>query len=289
MKLLAIRYDREGSQHREAGDVEGAVRLFERAIRHAPLWSVPWYNLGLTHKYACNWPESLRCNAEAVRLNPADEAAIWNLGIAATALGDWEEARRAWGLYGISVPEGRGPIEMNYGAVPIRINPNGDAEVVWARRIDPARAVLTSIPLPESGHRHGDLVLHDGAAAGHRERGGKEVPVFNELCILAPSTRGTFEVSIAARTSNDLAAFEEACRAEQCPSEDWSTLRVLCKECSEGTPHAHPEPQVSGEHRMAVAASNRQAVERAVSAWIAADPTRVAGAVLTRLEPLAVH
>ena len=60
MKLLAIRYDWQGSNLREAGDVAGAIRLFEKAIQHAPKWSFPWYNLGLTYKYAGDWAESYR-------------------------------------------------------------------------------------------------------------------------------------------------------------------------------------------------------------------------------------
>ena len=32
----------------------------------------------------------------AARLDPEDEAAWWNTGIAATAPGDWAAARRAW-------------------------------------------------------------------------------------------------------------------------------------------------------------------------------------------------
>ena len=289
MKLLARRYDRQGSERREAGDVEGAIALFQKAICHAPEWSVPWYNLGLTHKYAGNWAESFRCNAEAVRLAPSDEAAVWNMGIAATALENWAGARHAWSLYGIEIPMGEGPIQMNLGSVPIRINPDTDGEVVWARRVDPARAVLTSIPLPESRHRHGDLVLHDGAPTGYRLRGTEEIPVFNELSLLASSAMGTFEITIEARTIDDLVAFEKACEACGCPTEDWSTLRLLCSTCSEGTPHEHAAPPTEGEHRFAVAAANRESVRKAVSAWTASELSRVAGDIVVLLEPTGVQ
>jgi hypothetical protein len=286
MKLFAIEYDRRGTARREAGESTEAIRLFEKAIAHAPDWSVPWYNLGLTYKYLHNWAESYRCNAEAVRLNPADEAAIWNMGIAATALGNWSEARRAWTLYGIEVPAGAGPPDSDLGTVPIRINPDGNAEVVWARRIDPARAVLTSIPLPESDHRHGDFVLHDGAPAGYRKQGDDDVPVFNELQVLIPSGCGTFEVKIEARSAEDLASFEEACEAHDCKAEDWSTLRVLCRACSEGHPHHHPDPPTEGEHRFAVAALDSKLVAAAVGDWVMRDPTRAAGTVTVLLDPL---
>ena len=44
----------------------------------------------------------LKFNAQAVLLHPEDQASWWNLGIAATALRDWPEARRAWAGCGIS-------------------------------------------------------------------------------------------------------------------------------------------------------------------------------------------
>lgn len=289
MRFLARRYDRQGSRRREAGDAAGAILLFEKAIRAAPQWSVPWYNMGLTFKYAGNWPDSYRCNAEAARLSPTDEEAIWNMGIAATALGNWPEARRAWGLYGIEIPPGEGPIEMNLGTVPIRINPDTNGEVVWARRIDPARAVLTSIPLPESEHRHGDLVLHDGAPVGYRKQDGQDVPVFNELTLLSESQNGTFAVAITATTIDDLVAFEKACQDLGCATEDWSTMRILCRACSEGTPHVHASPPVEGEHRFAVAATALALVEQAVEKWTTTDPVRRAGPVEVLVPPSPVQ
>lgn len=289
MKLLAIRYDRQASERRAAGDISGAIRLYEKAVRHAPEWSVPWYNLGLTHKYEQNWSESYRCNAEAIRLNPEDEAAVWNMGIAATALGNWSEARRAWRLCGIAIPEDVGPIDMNFGTVPIRIDPNDTAEVVWARRIDPARAVIRSIPLPESNHRHGDLVLHDGVPVGYRMLGEQEVPVFNELDLLAGGHNGTFEIGIEASAADDLVAFEQACEEVGCVAEDWSTVRKLCRECSEGRPHAHPQSPVEGEHRFAVAAPAREMVEKAIAIWRTGHHDRTTTEIVTVMNPVAVQ
>jgi hypothetical protein len=178
---------------------------------------------------------------------------------------------------------------MNFGNVPIRINPNDRAEIVWARRIDPARAILTSIPLPESNHRHGDLVLHDGAPVGFRKYGGEDVPVFNELDLLASSTSGTFEVTIEAASIDDLVAFESACGDLGCATEDWSTIRMICRECSEGAPHAHPEPAIEGAHRFAVAAATPWIVEAAVAAWVAEDPRRTVKEMRVCVEPRVVR
>jgi hypothetical protein len=50
----------------------------------------------------------------------------WNLGIAATALGDWATARRAWTAFGVTLPAGPAdqPIDGDFGITPIRLNPD---------------------------------------------------------------------------------------------------------------------------------------------------------------------
>src|SRR5262249_40245091 len=144
-----------------------AIELYQRAVRTAPAWPAPLYNLGLLFKNERQWQESLDYNRRATTIDPKYQAAWWNLGIAATALGRWDMARRAWRGFGIEVPSGDGPIELPCGYGPIRLNPKGDAEVVWAYRIDPARAVLASIPFPESKHGWRDVVLNDGAPTGY--------------------------------------------------------------------------------------------------------------------------
>lgn len=173
-----------------------AVAEYLRAVEADPDWSVPFYNLGLLHKHSADWPECLRMNQRAVALNGADKAGWWNLGIAATALGDWPEARRAWRACGIDILEGKGPVDYPCGINPVRLNPNGEAEVVWAERVDPARAELRSIPYPSSGFRFGDLVLNDGAPNGYRMLGQTEVALFDCLALLQPSNFSTFVAEV---------------------------------------------------------------------------------------------
>jgi hypothetical protein len=276
MRIVAIYYNAKGRKRDEAGDSSEAIALYRKAISADAKWSVPWYNLGLIFKYRGEWSESYRCNAEAMRLNPRDEAAVWNTGIAATAMGNWSEARRAWSAYGLEIPPGDGPIETDFGSVPIRINPNGNGEVVWCRRIDPARAVITSIPFPESGHGCGDVLLHDGAPVGYRMFQGREVPVFNELEVLLPSPLVTFGVKVDVQTIDDLAGLERDCTASGCTAEDWSTVRMICRSCSEGRPHEHThapaEPRIEGTHRFAIAAPSLAAARQAIEAWLSKRP-----------------
>ena len=192
-------------------------------------------------------------------------------------------ARLAWQNCDISVPAGDGPIEMDLGHVPIRLTENTEGEVVWSHRIDPARAVLLSVPLPGSGHRWGDLVLHDGAANGYRMLRGQKVPVFDELAILQRSGFVTFVVELKAEP-NTLETLSSIADDLGGAAEDWSTSTTLiCKECSEGTPgHLHDaEHTTPADPHCGIAARNETHVQQILDAWIVREP----GSSVIRIEP----
>lgn len=270
-----------GIDLKEQGRHRDAEQAYQAATEADPSWSVPWYNLGLLYKESGRWPESVRCNRRAVELDPEDGAAWWNLGIAATALADWAAAREAWQQCGINLPAGADEPRLNFGPVPIRLNPNSDGEVVWCDRIDPARAIIRNIPLPTSGFREGDLLLHDGAPNGHRMWNGREYPVFDALQLLLPSTRNTFEVSVLAPGQDAVAILEDLADGAGIPMEDWETINWICKQCSEGTPHAEhdrtPGPWQT-ERRMGFSAESEAELRQLLERWTAAVPgARVLG------------
>jgi len=271
MKLLAIVHNSIG---RKLMDERRAFRKaeahFKKAARWAPSWSVPWYNLGLLYKKEKNWSDSLRCNQKAVESDPKNEAAWWNLGIAATAQGEWSEARRAWTSYGVDIPPGDGELVMSLGPVPIRLNPQGDGEVVWCSRIDPARAVVENVPLPESGHRFRDVLLHDGAPNGYRVIEGKEFAVFDELAILVPSEYATFEVTLQASSIKDLQALADLAKKHDLGTEDWTTIRRLCKECSEDRPGEYSQPELPALQEpmyLAFAVKSEKELQSVLETW----------------------
>ncbi len=278
----ARRLNERGRKLADKGWFAEAEEAYRASADAAPEWSVPWYNLGLLHKYRGNWDESLESNQRAVELSPSDGDSWWNLGIAATALGRWDVARLAWKNCGISVPEGDGPIEMDLGHVPIRLTANTEGEVVWCHRIDPARAILLSVPLPESGHRWGDLVLHDGAANGYRMLQGQKVPVFDELAILQQSGFVTFVAELKAEpdTLETLSLIADDLGGA---AEDWSTsTHILCKECSEGTPgHLHDaERMTPADPHCGIAARDEAHAQEILNAWIVREP----GSSVIRIE-----
>jgi hypothetical protein len=264
-----------GRQQDDKGSKKVASILYRLASVAAPKWSVPYYNLGLLTKYQGQWEQSCEFNQRAVELNPQDEAAWWNLGIAATALKDWAEARRAWEGFGIRTPAGHGELQMDLPQACVRLDPPGNGEVVWGKRLDPARIVVLNVPLPESKHRYHDIVLHDGAQNGTRVSNGQEAPVFDELTLWKPSEYSTFEVEL---TVPDKAAEEglvDLCHDREIGVEDWSTIRFICAECSRGNlgPHEHkPEQQDSGTCSFGFGAKTQDELLTLLAEWVGQFP-----------------
>jgi hypothetical protein len=281
------------------GDAAAAGRLASEMTAALPQFSAIWFEAGMYSKARGDWAESVARNQRAVDLFTAEDAAeygganpaAWNLGIAATAIGDWATARRAWAAYGIEgmepsgagdvsdaggAPYGEGagaepnagsagaepiagsagaePIDMNFGYVPIRVNPDrpslphqvvpdfGDTEVIWCWRRSPAHAVISSVPLPASGHRFRDVVLHDGEPKGTRQLGEQEVAVFDQLARLEESGLPTWQAQVVGAVPADLDALADLIGPQGLGLDDWSSIRLMCADCSHGSPgtaHAH--------------------------------------------------
>lgn len=214
-----------------------AVSLYKKIIKLSPEWATPYYNLGLIFKYQLDWEQSLYYNNKASNLDSSDEASWWNLGIAATALGQWHTARTAWSKCGVKIDVNSDEPDMDLGNTPIRLNPDESGEVVWGKRTDPARAIILSIPFPESGHRYGDLLLNDGAPQGYRLVNDIEYPVFNELQLITKSKYKTYSCKVHTSDSSFIEKLEQLCKDSDVEMEDWSTVKYLCKQCSEGVVH----------------------------------------------------
>jgi hypothetical protein len=278
----------------DAGDQAEAERLAWAVVDADPSDRVFWFDLGLFAKRRRDWDGSARLNARALegaRPDREGDPAAWNMGIAATALGDWALARRGWRAYGIDVPDGDGPLQMRLGMVPVRLNPDDtdlgaepleidgvvhDVEVVWTERLSPAHARVVSVPLPESGHRFGDVVLIDGSPLGERFDGRSWVPVFNELALLARSPLTTWTVQVEAAEPADAQALAELAESRGIGAEDWTAgFQVLCKACSEGRPGAHDHGQQDrpwqATRRFGVAGSADD-VREVLEHWAAAGP-----------------
>lgn len=238
----------EGMALSDSGDNSAAIEKYLQAIKLNPKRSTSLYNLGLIYKYRGDWKKSLEFNQRAYEVSSDDESTRWNLAIAATALNQWNIARAMWKDQGLELDDESGPIQMNLGMTPVRLNPDTDGEVVWATRIDPVRARIENIPLPSSGFRCGDIVLHDGAPVGQRVANGQEYSVFNVLELYESSGLGTFRARVVAKGPEPIESLQQLFEESGLELEDWTqNIRQLCRQCSEGTPHEHHDRELETE------------------------------------------
>jgi tetratricopeptide (TPR) repeat protein len=253
------------------GQIDEAINLYLKIIELSPDWATPFYNLGLIYKYNYDWQRSFYYNKKATEADANNEAAWWNLGIAATALEDWKSARQAWNAFGWELEVNDDELILDLGSTPVRLNPDGNGEVIWAERIDPARTIIKSVPLPESNHRYNDVLLNDGAPVGYRTSHGKEYPVFNELQLIRLSDFKTFSVLAETDDQNQIDQLGDLCDRNQIGFEDWTTVRLLCKQCSEGIPHDHHDHEnnvsFEGKRRLGFAALDKAIIEKILKEW----------------------
>ena len=268
----------DGTKARADGDLARAERLYLAAIEAAPSFSAAWFDLGLVYKAERDWIRTAVCNRRSLELeSPEGDPAWWNLGIAATALREWDTARWAWRGYGITVTGDAGPIEMDFGMAPVRINPDGLGEVVGGWRLDPARAQIANVPLPSSGHRWHDVVLHDGTPTGQRMVGETVYGVFDEIEVWERSSVPTWECLIDA-AADDIAVLRTRFDKHRGALEVWTeSIRQLCRSCSQGAPaadHDHgPFRASAGGSHVGIAAP-RALAERLLDEWVAEDTRR---------------
>lgn len=259
------------------GELTQAAHRFGELLERQPDAIHLHYMKGLAHKYLGEWSDSLHHNLRAQALKGEFEQSMaWNAGIAATGLGDWAQARCQWTQCGIKIPDGEGPIESDFGVVSIRLNPWSKGETVWARRIDPVRARLLNVPLPESGHRLFDIVLHDGAPTGQRRTGNgdRTAPVFNALDTLAQSDFRTFVAFVHCDAPEDLDELADAKLPGIGYVEDWTRSVVhYCLRCSYGAPHRHDDDATAKgwktERNLGIGAQGKAAAVRLLEEWAA--------------------
>lgn len=116
--------------------------------------------------------------------------------------------------------------------------------------------------------------MHDGAAVGYRERNGREYPVFNVLELFQPSANSTYEARLRIGAEQDVEDLLALLDARQIAAEDWShSVRLLCKQCSEGIPHEHHDQQPANpqehltERLIAIAGPNEAVICQALADW----------------------
>lgn len=203
----AIAYD-------EAGDVYNAVKLFRRVLYLAPGELGAYLRLVRIYKVRCEWKSVLHYAKKAVALDAGQYKVWWDLGLAASALGRERIAHSVWQKFAA-------PARWKKRIV-LQLSLNGAFEIVLAQAIDPTKAVLCSIPHPESGMRFRDIVLFDREIVGYSLHGRRREPVFPVLYRVKPSFFHTFCCILENCTERGLGILSRLCEDADIGWEIWS-------------------------------------------------------------------
>lgn len=263
--LLAWEYDRHG-------DVYNAVKLYKRVIKLAPDWSAPFSFLSLIYKNRNEWKSALHYSLKAIEHNPFDETAWQNVGIAATALKKWKMARGAWNQLGFAFQETDKAIHQNLGMTPVRLHPLSKPEIIWAKRIDPVRATIESIPQPSSGRNFKDLILLDSRTSGYHLNGKSKMDVFDELEVIRPSLFKTYTLLLHTSSLGDVRKLERLCQEANLGFDNWSkATRIFLKPSANQLPEYFNEDIVQNFERetflIALAAKADKPVLAVLKSW----------------------
>lgn len=191
-----------GNALRLCGPEHGAMAkgALEHALAFDPNRGAWWMNLGLLHKTAGDWDEALKAFQQACLLLGNQKPVLWNVVIAATALGQGNVAAEALKVLGIdaSVNESGMPFVDGVPACQLRVATRGTGrgvgqpvpdqavsfEVVWASPLSPVHGVVQTPTSREASVDYGDLVLWDVAPVGVDRDGDRPVPRFPILALL---------------------------------------------------------------------------------------------------------
>lgn len=263
----------EGLRYEAEEDVYHAVKLYKQAIRHAPNWSEPHQRLGRLYRQRSEWKPTLHYSQRAVELDPNGATDSWHdLALAATALKRWRTARLAWNKLGYSFRLEDRALNLDMGIVALQLlHPTGQREIVWARAVDPARAVLDSVPHPGGEFRYGDLVLHDREPCGYRSVRGGTVVVYEVREILRRGRADTFGALLHTANRRHLETLDRLCLDAEVGFDNWSgAIRQMTNRERGGLPEYFgreelPEPT---EHFLVgMAANDRSELTAVLDAW----------------------
>jgi len=251
----------------EQNDVYNAAKLLRRIIKLAPDWWEPHAELAELYKKQGEWKAMLHFAKRAVALNAANPAAWRNLGIAATALKKQRTAQTVWNKFGIAA----GKADPR-AIVALRVPCERQFEILWAHPLDPARALLTSIPQPASGRRYHDVLLFNYAPCGFTVSGRQRYPVFDQLGLFRHSPYKTFSCTVDTADRKTLRVLEKLCRHAGIGFENWTNAaRVMSFQSENALPEFYGAdvlpPSSSGESLIALAAIKMADAEAVLRDW----------------------
>ena len=203
-------------------DVYHTVKLCKRAIKLDPRYAPPYLLLGRIYHERQEWKPCLYYHERYATLQP-HAAEVWPyIGLAATALRQWRTARAAWNRLGHELPLSMRPVRLAPAMVGVSCKYRGRREILWARRLDPVRAELLSLPQLPTGLNYGDTVLFDLQKIGDRMLPAGRVPIYPFLEQTEQRFYRTHRVRLYTESADPLAVLERLCREAQLGFDNWS-------------------------------------------------------------------
>lgn len=257
----------QASAYEESGDAYNAIKLYKKVARLAPQWAPPLQRLGLIYKYRLEWKPAMHYVKKSLAIDPGNESAWWDLGIAATAQKKWRLARNVWSKFGRNTKAGWVP-----GPVSVRLSYQKQFEILWASTIDPARAIVQNIPHPDSNRHYKDVILYDRGISGYHVVHQKRFPIREELGLYKSSGYNTFSCLLETVRPGDVKILEQLCRDADLGFEVWSNaVRQFNAIESRATPEYY-DPGMFEEDpgetvHVAIAARREKHVKKVLRSW----------------------
>lgn len=251
----------------EQNDIYNAAKLLRRIAKSAPDWWEPHAELAELYKKQGEWKAMLHFAKRTVALNASNPAAWRNLGIAATALKKNRIAQTVWNKFGIAA----GKADPR-AIVALRVPSGRQFEILWGHPLDPARALLTSIPQPASGLRYHDVLLFDFAPCGYTVNGKQRYPVFDQLGLFRHSPYKTFSCTVDTTDRKALRILEKICHEAGIGFENWTNAaRVMPFQSESALPEFYSADILpahsGGESVIALAALSHHDAETVLRDW----------------------
>lgn len=249
-----------GNALRLCGPEHGA--LAKAALEHALAFDQNrgawWANLGLLHRAAGEWEDALKAFQQACLLLGNQKPALWNIVIAATALGKGGvavEALKALGIkgevneHGMPFVEGVPPCQLRVATRGTGRGVGGQVpdqavsfEVVWASPLSPVHGVVQTPTSREASVDYGDVVLWDVAPVGVDRDGERPVPRFPILALLKRGREHRFAFVALQKRSGEVESLQKDLPDDAVVFVHRERVETVCAHCAmQGAEGSHSD------------------------------------------------
>ncbi|MCB9591573.1 MAG: hypothetical protein H6719_02470 [Sandaracinaceae bacterium] len=246
--------------------LDDAASSLERAIALEPRGT--WlFDLGLVHKHGRAWAAALDANRRArAALGDGHRGALFNLALAATAVGEGAAAAEAWRAAGIDASRAEGALPFVAGLPPAQVRlptigsgvdvdvgvPDEAAsfEAVWVQPLSPCHGVVRSPTHREAVADFGDVVLWDPSPVAVIAGDGGPVPRFAFLGVLRPGDERRFRFVALQQAEGQIDAIAAALPEDVVLYPQGERVEVSCPRCAAGDRYVKHDHLPAEEHRV---------------------------------------